>query len=316
MAELTWRLLADFIKKHPRILLKADTWTRGRGRVHYSSWFATPPRPALVPDLNALLSSDMGACWIGHATVLLRIGQTTILTDPVFSDRVGPHILGVQVGPKRIAAPAISIRDLPPIDIVLLTHSHFDHLDLPSLHRLSKRSTLVTCSGLSDLVRPLRFARHIELVHGASVDIDAIRLTSVPTNHWGARMFVDTWRGHCGFLMEHAGRKVLFAGDTAATDELGHIGPTDLLCLGIGAYDPYVAAHATPEQAASIAESVGAKNIVAMHHSTFRLGHEPDDEPRQRLMRTSIADRVVIQQIGQTWLSPRQPGPGHPIPAN
>ena len=126
--------------------------------------------------------------------------------------------------------------------------------------------------------------------------------------HWGARTFHDQHRGFNAYLLESPTHRVLYGGDTAYQELFKDAGPVDLSILGIGAYDPYIAAHATPEQALAMADHANAKFILPMHHSTFRLSHEPLHEPIERLIAAAgdRADRIVIREVGQQWVLDRQ----------
>jgi L-ascorbate metabolism protein UlaG (beta-lactamase superfamily) len=142
--------------------------------------------------------------------------------------------------------------------------------------------------------------------------LDGLRIESTEARHWGARMITDNHRGYGGYLFQKAGRTVLFAGDTAYTDaltRLGHRGPIDLAILPIGAYDPWINNHASPEQAWAMFQRLGATYVLPVHHSTFRLSREPMEEPIQRFLASAGSERrrVVLTEIGSTWSLP--PGP-------
>jgi L-ascorbate metabolism protein UlaG (beta-lactamase superfamily) len=262
-----------------------------------------PPAP-LQPDLSNWDRLDLAAVWVGHATVLLRVGGMTLLTDPVLGNRVGVGLGLCTGGPRRRFAPALSIAELPRIDLLLISHAHFDHLDRPTLRRLPKRTPVVTAHHTRDLIADLGFRRVTELRWGETHAHGPLTITAHPVNHWGARTFYDDHRGYNAYSVESAnGRRVLFGGDTAYHEGFREIRPVDLAVLGIGSYDPYVHVHATPEQALAMADHVRAAAILPMHHRTFRLGQEPPDEPIERLLDASgrDADRVIVREIGGTW---------------
>lgn len=270
------------------------------------------PRSAIVPciDLASFTSHPLAACWIGHASVLLRVGAQTILTDPVFSHRIGMRVGGVTLGVPRLVAPAVDVDHLPQIDIVLISHAHFDHLDRPSLQRLAagpaKGASVITAAQTRRLIPP-GFAEVVELPWDRRIRCRDLRFSACKPAHWGARTAIDHHRGFNSYLIEHAASaaRVFFAGDTAATDAFKRIGPTDLSIFGIGAYDPWEHAHATPEQVWSmfIDQSQGRSALLPMHHSTFALGREPVDEPLNRLFgaASSSAHRIVATRIGSLW---------------
>ena len=301
----SWRRYADAAKRREVVLRIADRLGRGRGRARFLDALRLPP-PSPRPDLRGWVSRGLAACWIGHATMLLRVGGRTILTDPIFSPRAGVGLGPLTLGPTRLQAPAVAIGRLPRVDVILLSHAHFDHLDRPSLHKLARRfssATVVCAAGTRDLVDDLPFRDVRELGWGESMDARGLRVTAVPVEHWGPRVFYDDWRTYNAYLIESADSRVLFGGDTAFTRAWNGLGPLDLLCVGIGAYDPYVRAHATPEQAWQMATACGARRVAAMHHSTFRLSREPTDEPLQRLLAAAGDERrrVVIRRVGDLW---------------
>ena len=245
--------------------------------------------------------------WIGHATILLRLAGMTILTDPVFSSRVGIGLGLITAGPRRLVAPALALEELPPIDLLLISHAHFDHLDRPTLSRLPKGTAVITAHHTSDLISDLGFASVTELRWGESKTIGGLKITAQEVVHWGARTFYDQHRGFNAYLLESGNRRVLYGGDSAFHEgfkSIGEIGAVDLAAIGIGAYNPYIRAHANPEQAWAMGEMARAQHVLPMHHSTFRLSHEPDREPLERLLTAagSGVDRVAIREIGGMWV--------------
>ena len=259
------------------------------------------PHPQLWPD------QGLHAAWLGHSTVLLKIDGVTILTDPVFSNTIGLGFAGMTIGLKRLVAPALMASALPHPDVLLLSHAHMDHWDLPSLKRLeSPGTTVVTASKTSDLLRTQRYGPVHELAWGDSVQIGELSIRAVEVRHWGARMQRDTWRGYNGYMIETPRYRVLFAGDTAMTDSfraLRTTRPIDLAIMPIGAYDPWIHAHCTPEQALAMAGQAGADVILPVHHKTFRLSREGCDEPVERLAAAigSEASRLALRDIGQEY---------------
>jgi L-ascorbate metabolism protein UlaG (beta-lactamase superfamily) len=267
------------------------------------------PEPSAWPD------DRLTASWLGHATVLLNLHGTTVLTDPVLERRIGLGRGFAKVGPRRLIQPALRKRELPPLDAVLLSHAHMDHTDLGTLRAIPPETRVVVQSGNRDLVR--RFHLVNELGWGQSTSVGDLQIESVETRHWGARMVTDRHRGWGGYLLQHRGLTVLFGGDTAYTDlftPLRQRGPIDLAILPIGAYDPWVTSHASPEEAWRMFEALGARYLLPIHHSTFRLSREPMDEPVRRLL-THAGDqrwRIVMTEVGQTWSLPatEHPRPG------
>ena len=257
----------------------------------------------------------MTAAWLGHATVLINFFGLTVLTDPVLFPRCGIRLPGLTIGPKRLTSPALRVRELPPIDLVLLSHAHFDHFDMRTLHRLPKRSDIITAPRTSDLLRFTFFRDKRELRWGESIDIrravGPIRVTAFPVKHWGARLRTkrDNQRGYNGYVLERNGRRLIFGGDTALTDSFAALRdrkPFDLAIMPIGAYDPWIRSHATPEQAVAMANAAGAEHIMGVHHQTFRLSFEPFREPIERFQAAlnRTPERIALREIGETFHLP------------
>jgi L-ascorbate metabolism protein UlaG (beta-lactamase superfamily) len=300
---MTWRTYTDWAKRKPYMLRLADQLGRGRGRLRFlDSIGAAPPVP-MRPDLTRWGSHSLGAVWIGHATVLIRIGGMNVLTDPVFSRRIGIGMGLLTAGPMRKFAPALEIGELPRLDLILISHAHFDHLDRPTLSRLPKRVPVVTAWHTRDLLTDLGFRRVTELRWGETTTIGPLTIRAQEVRHWGARTFFDQHRGYNAYFLEAAGKRILYGADTAYHELFKGMPKADLAIMGIGAYDPYIQAHANPEQAWEMAGHLRADAVMPMHHSTFRLSHEPLEEPIGRILEAagSGRERVVVQRIGGVW---------------
>jgi L-ascorbate metabolism protein UlaG (beta-lactamase superfamily) len=245
------------------------------------------------------------AAWLGHTTVLLKLDGMTIVTDPVLGDRVGLSLGPMTVGLKRLVAPALRVPQLPHIDLVLLSHAHMDHFDLATLRAIESRSTtVVTASKTGDLLRTRRYAAVQELGWGESTRVGDIQLRAFEVNHWGARMHGDTYRGYNGYLIEAGRYRVLFGGDTAATTAFRALRSSrriDLAIMPVGAYDPWIRYHCTPEQAWRMGNDAGAEMFLPVHHQTFLLSREPRQEPIERLYGAAgrEPERIGVQRIGQ-----------------
>lgn len=268
-------------------------------------------RETLLPDFTPqpkLWSAEgLHAAWLGHSTVLLKIDGFTIITDPVFSARVGISLGPLTVGIKRLVEVALPYEDLPPVDLVLLSHAHMDHFDLPSLRRLENAKTqVVTADHTSNLLRVRRYGGVHELRWKESVDIGPIKITAFEVAHWGARMRGDTYRGFNGYVLEIGKRRVVFGGDTAYTDSFKSVRtsqPVDLAIMPVGAYDPWIRVHCNPEQAVQMANHTGAEFVLPVHHQTFQLSREPTFEPIERALAAvgSATDRICVRAIGQEF---------------
>jgi L-ascorbate metabolism protein UlaG (beta-lactamase superfamily) len=256
------------------------------------------------PDPASWRDDALTASWLGHATVLLNFYGQWVLTDPALEPRIGIGRGRAKLGPRRLVQPALRARELPPLDLILLSHAHMDHTDLGTLRLLPANVPIVVQTGNRDLVR--RFDQVYELAWGQSMELNGLRIEATEARHWGARMMTDHHRGYGGFLLQKAEHSVLFAGDTADTDvltKLGRRGPINLAVLPIGAYDPWIANHASPEQAWNIFRRLGAEWVLPVHHSTFRLSREPVAEPISRFLAAAGADRhrIVVTEVGETW---------------
>jgi L-ascorbate metabolism protein UlaG (beta-lactamase superfamily) len=265
------------------------------------------PPPPRTPDPHKWPDHGLYAAWLGHSTVLMKIDGTTILTDPVLSTRAGIHLGLVTLGVKRLVAPALEFATLPPIDVILLSHAHMDHFDIPSLRRLENRRThVVTALKTSDLLRVGYYGSVQEAGWGEHRQAGAVRVRGLEVNHWGARLRTDTYRGYNGYLIDAGRYRVLFAGDTADTSKLLRVAGSkrvDMIIMPIGAYNPWIRFHCTPEQAWRMAQEARADLFFPVHHSTFQLSREPLNEPLERLHAAAGNDdkRIIIHQIGQEF---------------
>ena len=260
-----------------------------------------PTQIPITPAVPAPVVHELRVTMVGHATTLIQVAGLNILTDPVWSDRASPLSFA---GPKRVTAPGIALSDLPRIDAVLLSHNHYDHLDIATLQRLHAEHApqIVTPLGNDSIV-----GRHIPAARidtGDWGDTIAIgpdaEVTIVPANHWSSRGLRDRrmalWGG---FMLRAGGKLIYFAGDTGygtggifrAMRE--RFGPPDLALLPIGAYDPrwfMSAQHTDPEEAIQIMLDLEASSAIALHWGTFKLTDEPHGEPAQDLA-TGLARR-------------------------
>ena len=281
---------------------------------HERPMTGTPGRPVPVREGQA------GAMFLGHSSFLLSLGGFQVLVDPVFATRL--------VVLRRQRRAGVDIADLPPIDAVLLTHAHMDHLNRPTLRRVARATTrlrgqgpiVIVPKGVADLVRGLGFRQVKELDWWDTAELagkpaSRLRVTMTPARHWGARMFNDTHRGFGGYVIEAAGQKVYHSGDTAYFDGFAEIGRRlpgiDVALMPIGAYfpDSYRAVHTSPEEALRGFLEVGAQWCVPMHFGTFPLGREPMEEPPVRLIaearRLGVEARVKVLGEGETLVVDR-----------
>jgi L-ascorbate metabolism protein UlaG (beta-lactamase superfamily) len=255
-------------------------------------WF-TPrrgqPRRPVFPKLKY---GEVAITWIGHASFLIQFTDLNVLIDPNFANWL--FLL------KRIRRVGLKLKDLPPIDLVLLTHAHFDHFHKPTLRRLPYHKIGIMPRGVGDLARDLGFARIIELEHWESFAQEGCKITFTPSKHWGARTLHDQHRGYGGFVLEHQGRKIYHAGDSAyfhGFKEIGRKLAPEIALLPIGAYHPesFRKVHMGPDQAVQAFRDLRAKILVPMHYGTFKLSFESLDEPPRWLMEIARAENLIEQ---------------------
>ena len=260
-----------------------------------------------VPRFSAWPKQGLQAAWIGHSTVLISVDGFTILTDPVFSTRIGISIGPFTLGMKRLVSPALQLPQLPVPDLILLSHAHMDHLDWPSLRKLENRNTtVITAVSTSDLLRVKRYRAVHELRWDESRRVGPANVRALQVKHWGARTQTDVHRGYNGYLIEVGQYRIIFGGDTAYTELFRQVRtskPVDLAIMPIGAYDPWIHAHCNPEQALAMANQAGAEFLLPVHHRTFKLSNEPYEEPIERLLLASgsAEERIAVREIGEEF---------------
>lgn len=258
-----------------------------------------------VDTLDHIARHPFAVAWLGHGSVLARLGTTNILVDPVFSDRIGVRLGRKIFGVKRLGHAPITPEGLPVIDLVLVTHAHFDHLDKPSLRRLARSgTTVVTAPGTRRLI-PRGFGAVIELPVGRTLTIHGTQIQALRPNHSGARSLIDRHRQFNSYVLTAAAGRMLFVGDTAYTDAFRDIGRVDVAAFGIGAYAPREHAHATPEQVWRMCMQARIRRLLPVHHSTFELSDEPLGEPMRRLLAAAgdQAARIIQTAPGELWFA-------------
>ena len=257
---------------------------RDKGRWTPVSQDPGPPPPEQVEG------DCLRVTLVGHATLLVQLAGLNLLTDPVWADRVGPK---GKIGPKRFRPPALRFEDLPPIDLVLLSHNHYDHLCEPTMRRLAAEHspTVVTGLGNGALLAEYGVTDARELDWWQATAVGSSTVTSVPMRHFSGRGLTDRdttlW---CGLHVAHPAGSVLFAGDTGYGEHFTRIrerlGPPRVALLPIGAYEPrwfMKAVHVDPAEAVRAHEDLGAGTSVAMHYGTFALADDGMDAPEREL---------------------------------
>ncbi len=252
---------------------------------------------------------ELGVTFIGHSSFFLQLGGKNVLVDPNFARWI--FVL------KRLRRPGLRLRELPPIDVVLVSHAHFDHLHRPSLRAIArltrwhsgKRPTIVVPRNVHDLVGDLGYGRVVELDWWQNVRLGHVEVTHVPSRHWGARILRDMHRGYGGYVLRASQHSLYHAGDTAyfaGFREIGERLQPQLAMLPIGAYNPasFRAVHTSPEDAVQAFVDLGARWMIPMHYGTFRLSQEPIEEPLQRLrqegQRRKIDKKICVLEEGVT----------------
>lgn len=270
--------------------------------------------PAPVkPNPKHWSDNQITICWLGHATTLINFYGIHILTDPALGARIGVSIGFGTAGPKRYLAPALRFHELPPIDVLLLSHAHMDHLDMPSLARFPADTFTVTAGSTADLLAGTRLKQAAELRWNAKTTFKSpkgdLHIEAFQVKHWGRRWPSEKPRGYNGYVLQREGKTILFGGDTAYTPlfaDLKSRGPFVAAIMPIAAYQPWIANHCNPEQAAEMAWQAGANYIVPVHHQTFRLSDEPMNEPIERLEAAlqREPERIAMRKVGETFVCP------------
>jgi L-ascorbate metabolism protein UlaG (beta-lactamase superfamily) len=290
-------------------MASSSSWSARFVRDRIAEWGRSIPRAPHTPAPATWSDRDITLAWLGHATVLINFYGLRILTDPVLYPRIGVDLGVGSFGPLRLVECALAPDALPEIDLVLVSHAHFDHLDTPSLGAVRGRPAAVMAMATSDLLPRRAYSTVSELRWNETATITTPRgqvlVHAIEVKHWGARLGRDTHRGYTGFVVEREGKKILIGGDTASTsvfrDHRRH-GPFEIAVMPIGAYDPWIRNHCTPEQAVAMADAAGARLFVPVHHQSFALSREPVFEPIERT-RAALAkehDRLAVQHIGES----------------
>ncbi len=264
---------------------------------------------SLSEQLSTVGEQDYLA-WLGHASYLFRQNGVVGLIDPFFSERASPFSW---IGPRRLVPPPIAVHELPGLSLILLTHNHYDHLDMPFLQSLSHREqiTLVVPSGLGISLAYLGWKSVVEVAWEETYTFEGLKITALPAYHYSKRTLWDKNRSHwCGWLMDTGQKKYYHAGDTgygSVFREIGkRYGPMDMLMVGIGAYDPAAimsAVHTTPEEALQLVLDVGTSRVCPMHWGVIPLSLEPMGEPLERfkfaLAQLEQPPALALTQVGE-----------------
>jgi L-ascorbate metabolism protein UlaG (beta-lactamase superfamily) len=266
-------------------------------------------QPRFRPKPAHWSASSITAAWLGHSSVLINFYGMTVVTDPVLAPRIGVTFGKRTIGPKRLTAPAMTVNELPPIDLVLLSHAHMDHLHVATLNMFPATTQAITAKNTADLltgtkmkdVRELHWGERATIrTHHGELAIEAFQVA-----HWGARWRHDKHRGFNGYILERNGKRILFGGDTAYCEHFKKLkskGPFDFAIMPIGSYNAHNACdHCTPEEAVQMANDAGAHHFLPIHHMTFNFGEAVYSEPMQRLQKALDTKRIAWREVGETF---------------
>jgi L-ascorbate metabolism protein UlaG (beta-lactamase superfamily) len=265
-------------------------------------------KPNFIPTPATWNANGITASWLGHSTVLLNFYGVNILTDPLLFNNAGADVLFGTIGPKRLVAPALTVDQLPRIDLVLLSHGHMDHLNSQTLRCFPNTTRALTAHNTADLLTDTQLKMPRELAWGDKMLVKTeqgdVEVEAFEVKHWGARWRHDKYRGYNGYILSREGKKIIFGGDTAMSDSFAALrakGPFEMAIMPIGAYRPWEQSHCTPEQAVRMADAAGAKHFLPVHFKTFMFGREGVSEPIERLHAAIDNQRIGWSDIGQTF---------------
>jgi len=270
------------------------------------------------PNPSDWQDNELNISWIGHSTILIKLFDKIILTDPVLFDRVGLYFFGSSIGPARLTPPALSIDEIPKPDLILLSHAHMDHTDYPTLKEITNRFPnqidVVVAHLNADVTEDLKWKSMKILDWNESAEIKGIIIKALEVEHFGwrfpwekdrSRGYFKDGRSYNAYLIEYSGKKILFGGDTRNTNKLDDLKNEniDVALMPIGAYNPWRRAHCNPEEALQMAERMNAKFIIPMHCKTFQQGQEPFNEPISWLKKSAqnYSVKIGLDEIGQTF---------------
>ena len=298
-------------KRDPNIKWSMSKWNKEKKKIKINiPSDHVVDKEEVLKNLEKYKNDDYVA-WIGHATFLIKLGNTTIITDPLFSKNAGPLIFG----PKRYVDPAINLKELPEVNLFLLTHNHYDHLDYKTIKNFPyKKAKVLTPLKLGKYFTRNGFSEVQEMDWYDQTEVNDLKITLMPAVHWSKRTLSDTNRTLWGsFLIEYKNKKIFFACDTGYGNiykDLGNrYGPIDLTFVNIGAYDfrPMFEKsiyHANPEEALNIGQDLKSKKVLGMHWGTVILSLEDPFEPPIRFKNATNKygyhiDDAILFKIGE-----------------
>ena len=311
LADGTFRNPQGSPERDPNIKWSMSKWNKEKKKIKINI-----PSDHVVDKKEVLKNlekykDDDYVAWIGHATFLIKLGNTTIITDPLFSKNAGPLIFG----PKRYVDPAINLKEIPEVNLFLLTHNHYDHLDYRTIKKFPyKKAKVLTPLKLGKYFTRNGFSEVQEMDWYDQTEVNDLKITLMPAVHWSKRTLTDTNKTLWGsFLIEYKNKKIFFACDTGYGNiykDLGNkYGPIDLTFVNIGAYDfrPMFEKsiyHANPEEALNIGQDLKSKKVLGMHWGTVILSLEDPFEPPVRFKNATNkygyhSDDAILFKIGE-----------------
>ena len=311
LADGTFRNPEGSPERDPNIKWSMSKWNKEKKKIKINI-----PSDHVVDKKEVLKNlekykDDDYVAWIGHATFLIKLGNTTIITDPLFSKNAGPLIFG----PKRYVDPAINLKEIPEVNLFLLTHNHYDHLDYRTIKKFPyKKAKVLTPLKLGKYFTRNGFSEVQEMDWYDQTEVNDLKITLMPAVHWSKRTLTDTNKTLWGsFLIEYKNKKIFFACDTGYGNiykDLGNrYGPIDLTFVNIGAYDfrPMFEKsiyHANPEEALNIGQDLKSKKVLGMHWGTVILSLEDPFEPPVRFKNATNKygyhiDDAILFKIGE-----------------
>lgn len=278
-----------------------------------------PSNPLLKPNPSQWRNDEINIAWIGHSTVLINFYGKIILTDPVLFERIGINLFGLTFGPTRLTKPALDITEIPKPDLILLSHAHMDHMDLPTLAKLTSlypnEIDCLTAFNTKDVIEDLKWKSLSELDWNELTEIAGLKIKAIEVKHFGWRYpwerdrskgFLQNGRSYNAYVIERFNKKILFGGDTAMTNHFKQVKNEniEIAIMPIGAYQPWRKNHCDPEEALIMADNhMRAKYFIPIHTKTFKQGSEPIEEPLNWLKKSApkYEIKLAIKELGETF---------------
>ncbi len=302
------------------LLASPNEHTHRRSR--FEMIFAAPPmqQPHHKPLPHTWPNDTLTMAWLGHSTILINFFGTIILTDPILTNKIGIELFGLlKIGPQRLVASPLQYNEIPRPHIILLSHAHMDHLDLETLRMFPKDIHYITAKHTSDVLENLSLQYVTELDWNESIESNGVFIEALRVKHFGWRYPWEedrsrgNWYGRSfnAYILKKNNITLLIGGDTAYHEYFktvaDRIGKVTCALMPIGAYNPWIRNHCTPEQAVIMAEHLNAQYFFPMHWATFIQSDEPTNEPIERLLKVLSSSSMSLgwKEHGETWTLPK-----------